>query len=99
LVLVSVKQYSPISLRNSVYNEAHFFYCQCLDVTQHEGFMAITAHGITPDWKILDLLIGMPAVEALFLHRKTNRGQFLRPPCEHTRPAQAFRQANEHHSG
>ena len=28
-----------------------------------KAFMAITAHGITPDWKILDLLIGMPAVE------------------------------------
>ena len=27
-----------------------------------KAFMAITAHGITPDWKMLDLLIGMPTV-------------------------------------
>ncbi|KNZ52775.1 uncharacterized protein VP01_3451g4 [Puccinia sorghi] len=28
-----------------------------------KAFMAITAHGITPEWKMLDVLIGMPAVE------------------------------------
>ncbi|KNZ58969.1 uncharacterized protein VP01_1824g1 [Puccinia sorghi] len=28
-----------------------------------KDFMAIMAHGITPEWKILDVLIGMPAVK------------------------------------
>ncbi|KNZ48125.1 uncharacterized protein VP01_588g1 [Puccinia sorghi] len=28
-----------------------------------KAFMAIKAHGITPEWKILDVLIGMPAVK------------------------------------
>ena len=27
-----------------------------------KAFMAITVHGITPQWKILDCLVGMPAV-------------------------------------
>ncbi|KAA1117035.1 hypothetical protein PGTUg99_034542 [Puccinia graminis f. sp. tritici] len=27
-----------------------------------EAFMAITAHGITSDWKILDVIVGMPPV-------------------------------------
>ncbi|KNZ51291.1 uncharacterized protein VP01_4009g1 [Puccinia sorghi] len=31
-----------------------------------KAFMAITAHGFKPDWKILDLPIGMPAVEGKF---------------------------------
>ena len=31
-----------------------------------KAFMAITAHGITPDWQILDLLIAMPSVEGIF---------------------------------
>ncbi|KNZ49782.1 uncharacterized protein VP01_4790g2, partial [Puccinia sorghi] len=33
-----------------------------------KAFMAITAHGITPEWKILDVLIGMPAVKGNFLY-------------------------------
>ncbi|KAA1103099.1 hypothetical protein PGT21_006442 [Puccinia graminis f. sp. tritici] len=27
-----------------------------------KAFMAITAHGITTDWKILDILVGIPPV-------------------------------------
>ncbi|KNZ63261.1 hypothetical protein VP01_11672g1 [Puccinia sorghi] len=28
-----------------------------------KSFMAVTAHGITPDWKMIDVLIGIPAVQ------------------------------------
>jgi len=30
-----------------------------------KAFMAITAHGITPDWNVLDLLVAMPSVEGV----------------------------------
>ncbi|KNZ48451.1 hypothetical protein VP01_5663g1 [Puccinia sorghi] len=50
--------WSLAGTENSIYNEAHLFYCQFLDITQHAGFK-IMSHGITPGWKILDLLIGI----------------------------------------
>jgi hypothetical protein len=32
-----------------------------------KAFMAITAHGITSDWKMLDVLVAMPAVEGGYI--------------------------------
>jgi hypothetical protein len=28
-----------------------------------KAFMAVTAHGISADWKMMDVVVGMPAVE------------------------------------
>ncbi|KNZ47388.1 uncharacterized protein VP01_6432g1 [Puccinia sorghi] len=40
-----------------------------------KSFMAVMAHGITPDWKMIDVLIGMPAVQGF--HTGSNFGNIL----------------------
>ena len=72
-----------------------------------KAFMAITAHGITPDWQILDLLIAMPLVEGIFfsvifisllgiglITFESNRTTHWRHAGRHTRQPRAVRQIN-----
>ncbi|KNZ52129.1 uncharacterized protein VP01_3682g4 [Puccinia sorghi] len=40
-----------------------------------KAFMAVTAHGITPDWNMIDVLIGIPAVQGW--HTGSNFGKIL----------------------
>ncbi|KNZ58525.1 putative signal peptide protein [Puccinia sorghi] len=59
-----------------------------------KAFMAITAHGISPKWNILDLLVAVPAVKGT-----THWQQLWRPPCGYPGQTSAFRKAHQHYGG
>ncbi|KNZ52223.1 uncharacterized protein VP01_3644g1, partial [Puccinia sorghi] len=49
-----------------IFNVSHFLHCgvDAWMSPNMKAFMAVTANGITLDWKMIDVLIGMPAFQA-----------------------------------
>ncbi|KNZ50854.1 uncharacterized protein VP01_4209g3, partial [Puccinia sorghi] len=61
--LFSSNMYFSHKSINNVIDQLHIsFTVDAWTSPNMKAFMAVTVHGINPDWKMIDLLIGMPAV-------------------------------------